>query len=103
MKKLLHIFSVFVSAALLVYGAFVTVDCVRLYRAKKVKSPLITVQIIEREDCLQFCGVGYTVNYHIKKIPTESGFSDKSENESGEICGAQFKMFDKILFWTWIE
>ena len=102
MKKFVRIPIIIISSAVLLYGVFVSVDCVRLYNADESKSPLIITQSTKiQNDEVKYIGLGYTVTYRTKvEIPTEE---NESSNANYDICGAEFRLFDEILLWAWIE
>lgn len=101
MKKLVRILIIIISSAILLYGVFVGVDCVRLYNADESKSPIIITQPTRiQDDEVKCSGLGYTVTYQTKaEISTEE---NESLNAIYDICGAEFRLFDKILLWAWI-
>lgn len=102
MKKISRILIITISSAVLLYGLFVGIDCVRLYKAETSKAPVIITQPTEIEnDTVKYTGFGYTITYRTKaEIPTEE---NESRNANYDICGAEFRLFDKILLWAWIE
>ena len=79
------------------YVLFVTVDCVRLRYAKSGTKPLITISLGETENGNVYNGLGYSVRY----------YTDKKQKSSDLILircyGAEFRLFDKILIWAWVE
>lgn len=76
---------------LIIYFIFVTIDCIRLRNAKVDTKPFITISLAEYENGNKYMGLGYSVKY----------YKDKQDNENG--YGAEFRVFDKILIWAWIE
>ena len=102
MKKFVRILIIIISSAILLYGLFVGIDCVRLYNADESKSPIIITQPTKiQDDEVKYSGLGYTVTYQTKaEISTEE---NESNNANYDICGAEFRLFDKILLWAWIE
>lgn len=102
MKKLIKPLVIIICSLILAYGLFVGVDCVRLYNADESKSPIIITQPTKiQDDEVKHTGLGYTVIYKTKaEIPTEE---NESNNAIYDICGAEFRLFDKILLWAWIE
>ena len=101
MKKFVIILIIIISSAVLLYGVFVGVDCVRLYNADESKPPIIITKPTKiQDDEVKYTGLGYTVIYKTKaEIPTEE---NESKNAIYDICGAEFRLFDKILLWAWI-
>ena len=102
MKKFLRVLVIAISSAILLYGVFVGVDCVRLYNANESKPPMVITKATQIEDCsIKYTGLGYTVTYQTKVgISTEE---NETLNAINDICGAEFRLFDKILLWAWIE
>lgn len=82
---------------LAIYISFVTVDCVRLRNAKTGTKPFITVSLAEYENGNKYIGLGYSVKY----------YKDRNIDINGNILemgyGAEFRLFDKILIWVWVE
>ena len=100
MKKFIRFLIIIISSAVLLYGVFVGIDCVRLYNADESKSPLIITQPTKiQDDEVKYSGLGYTVTYDIKEDIKEENVS---LNTVYDICGAEFRLFDKILLWAWI-
>ena len=101
MKKIFRNLIIIISSAVLLYGVFVGVDCVRLYNADESKPPIIITKPTKiQDDEVKHTGLGYTVIYKTKsEIPTEE---NESSNANYDICGAEFRLFDKILLWAWI-
>lgn len=105
MKKILRVLFIFISFAVLLYGLLVGIDCVRLYKAGESNKPLITTNETRKEDYCKYEGLGYTVTY---KIDHEKAVASKEEGKQNSypgshIYGAEFRLFDKILLWAWIE
>ena len=105
MKKFLRALVITISSAVLLYGVFVGIDCVRLYKVGESENPLITVNEIRGEDYWKCEGLGYTVTY---KFDPEKEISSEEEGKQNaypgsHIYSAEFRLFDKILLWAWIE
>ena len=90
-KKIAIVLAVIISA----YFLFVAVDCVRLMSAHKETKPFVTVSMAQYDDGNGYVGLGYSVRYRDK-------ITADSDNTDG-ICGAEFRLFGKILVWAWIE
>lgn len=90
-KKIAIVLAVIISA----YFLFVAADCVRLKSADKETKPFVTVSMAQYEDGNGYVGLGYSVRYRDK-------ITADSDNTDG-ICGAEFRLFGKILVWAWIE
>ena len=73
MKKIARIFIIAISSAVLLYGLFVGVDCVRLYNADISEPPIIITQPTKfQDDEIKYTGLGYTVTYKVnEEIETE--------------------------------
>ena len=105
MKKILRLMIIIISSAIILYGLFVGVDCVRLYKVGKSDKPLITINEVRGEDYWKCEGLGYTVTY---KFDPEKAKVSEEEGELNDYPGcciysAEFRLFDKILLWAWIE
>ena len=102
MKKIFRVLIIIFSSAVLIYGVFVGVDCLRLYNADESKPPIITLSPTKIEnDTVKYTGLGYTVTYRT----TAEAETEKNESHNAicDVCGAEFRLFDKILLWAWIE
>lgn len=80
-----------------VYALFVTTDCIRLRYAESGTKPFITVDFEETENRDAYTGLGYSVRYYTDRYTDENGVAAES------YYGAEFRLFDKILIWAWIE
>ena len=82
---------------LIIYFLFITIDCIRLRNSKNATKPFITIGLAEYENGNKYIGLGYSVKY----------YKDKQENKNGNIVengyGAEFRLFDRILIWAWVE
>ena len=102
MKKFVRVLIIIISSAVLLYGVFVGIDCVRLYNADESRPPIVSTQPIKMQgNEIKYTGLGYTVTYKINE-ETEAEEND-SLNAIYDICGAEFRLFNKILLWAWIE
>lgn len=105
MKKGIKAFIVIVVALFVCYVGFVVIDCIRLQITKFDTKPLIVIS--EELECYdertceyynKYKGLGYSITY--------SYYIDESsaENNIGvDANGAEFRLFDKIMIWAWIE
>ena len=82
---------------LILYVLFVTVDCIRLRYAKNGTKPFITISLGETENGNIYKGLGYLVRYYINETQKSSDLI------LARIYGAEFRLFDKILIWAWVE
>lgn len=80
-----------------VYSLFVATDCIRLRYAESGTKPIITVSLAEYENGNKYTGLGYSVKYYADRYTDENGVAVESN------YGAEFRLFDKILVWAWIE
>ena len=87
MKKLLTV----IAALIVLYTAFVTADCVRLGFSEAFTEPFVTVDCSESENRVRYTGLGYYVEYYR---------NDRTDNDC---YGAEFRLFDKLLIWAWVE
>ncbi len=79
------------------YILFVTAECVRLGNAYIEAKPIITVTSAESENRSKYTGMGYSVVYYKDKQ------LNADRNIVENIYGAEFRLFDKIMIWAWIE
>lgn len=105
MKKILRVLIIIISSAILLYGVFVGIDCVRLYKAGESNKPLITINEFRGEDYWKCDGLGYTVTYKFDPEKAVAFEEEGKENAypGSHVYSAEFKLFDKILLWAWIE
>ena len=105
MKKFLRALVITISSAVLLYGVFVGVDCVRLYNVGESEKPLITINEVRGEDYWKCDGLGYTVTYKFDSEKAVAFEEDGKENAypGYHVYSAEFMLFDKILLWAWIE
>ncbi len=80
---------------LAIYILFVTIDCIRLANANSETKPMITVRSAEDERRNEYTGLGYSVIYY------KDGQEGTDGNE--DIYGAEFRLFNAILIWAWVE
>ena len=104
MKKFGRIFLIIISSLILLYGVFVGVDCIRLYKVGESDKPLITIKETRKEDYCKYEGLGYSVTY---KFDSEKAVVPEERAENSypglHVYSAEFRLFDKILLWAWIE
>jgi len=96
MKKVLKILGIVLISLIFIWCLYITVDAIRLRTMKLGLEPLITLERIEEDTKLYYKGLGYSVTYHVE---TEQDY----DLILIAINGAEFKLFDRILIWTWIE
>ena len=104
MKKFVRLLIIIFSSLLILYGLFVGVDCVRLYKAGESNKPLITIKETRKEDCCKYEGLGYSVTYKFDPEKADASEDNQSNNyPGGYVYSAEFRLFDEILLWAWIE
>ena len=105
MKKIIKPLVIIICTFILDYGVFVGVDCVRLYNVGESNEPIITINETRKEDYCKYEGLGYTVTYMInsEKEVVSEGNGELNNYPGSHIYGAEFRLFDKILLWAWIE
>ena len=86
-----------IAILLIIYVLFVTVDCIRLKKTQTETKPFITISYAEYENGNKYNGLGYSIKYY-KDKPI-----DTDDNIEKNIYGAEFRLFDKILIWAWVE
>ena len=100
MNKILKRILIVLGIVIICYISFVTVDCIRLKNSKRGTKTLITISEYETDSRTGYKGLGYTIEYYV----------DKDEQKEGDMTyinvygyGAEFRLFDKIMVWAWIE
>ncbi|MCR5206664.1 MAG: hypothetical protein K6E47_16665 [Lachnospiraceae bacterium] len=93
MKKILII----LLAIIVLYSAYVTVDCIRLRKSASYTPPLITLVENKTENEAKYTGLGYSVVYYVDSHTDEKG----NVNIKGH--GAEFWLFGSVKVWYWEE
>ena len=88
-KKVLMVIGIILA----IYILFVTIDCIRLGKTDSETKPIITVSSAENENRSKYTGLGYSVVY----------YKDGQDKITENVYGAEFRLFDKILIWAWVE
>ena len=102
MKRILRNILIAILVAALLWLIFVTIDCLRLRNSKYYTYPLINLKQEVNLERVTYTGLGYTISYiQNKQIIHEPG-SDAIASGIGA-CGAEFRLFGKILIWAYIE
>lgn len=96
MKKVFKILGIVVLCVILIWCLYVTIDAIRLRTIKYGARPLITLESIDDDTKLYYKGLGYSVTYQVE---TERDY----DLVLIKVYGAEFRLFDKILIWAWIE
>lgn len=96
MKKALKIIAI----VLLSFTLYITIDCIRLRNAEIGTKPFITVSMAEYENGNKYIGLGYSIKYYKDRQKLIDGGIEKIVERG---YGAEFRLFDRILIWAWIE
>lgn len=96
MKKVLKVLGIVVLCVVLIWCLYVTVEAIRLRTMKLGLEPLIALERVEDDTKLYYKGLGYSVTYQIHK-------KQNYDLILTSILGGEFRLFDKILIWVWIE
>lgn len=84
-----------------VFAIFVAADCVRLNQSPRGTKPLITVGEEITENRVIYHGLGYSIHYYVDMSGTTEVDGAALAQQLG--YGAEFRLFDKIMLWAWIE
>lgn len=77
------------AACLLILAAgYICTESIRLRNSPCGTRPLITTGIEVTDRMEKYDGIGYSIGYH---------------TYDGKYYGAEFRLFDKLLVWAWIE
>lgn len=101
MRNKKKFFMVILAVLVVISFSYITVDCVRLYNAPLGTTPIVTVGTEQGENRLIYKGLGYSVGYYVDT----SGKTEAEVLTAAEPYGygAEFRLFNKILVWAWIE
>ena len=102
MNREVKITLIFVLIVISIWMVFVTTDCLRLRNSKYYTYPLINLKQEANLERVTYTGLGYTVSYIQNKEIIYTPGSDAVASGIGA-CGAEFKLFGKILIWAYIE
>ena len=100
MNKILKNILIALAIVVVVWVIFVTIDCIRLRNAKYFTYPLITLKQEANLERVTYTGFGYTISY-IQNRTLE--YHDGLSIQGIGACGAEFKLFGKMLVWAYIE
>ena len=100
MKKNKIMWIIILAIILIGYMGYVVTDSIRLRNSKLGTKPIITISEESTEDKLTYIGIGYSITYY-KNI-------DKIEENAMTLIeqlgyGAEFRLFNRILIWAWVE
>ena len=102
MRRILRNILIAILVIVLLWVIFVTIDCIRLKNSKYYTYPLINLKQEANLERVTYTGLGYTISYIQNKEIIYTPGSDTVANGIGA-CGAEFKLFGKILIWAYIE
>ena len=102
MNRVLKIALISILVLIFIWLVFVTVDCIRLKNSKYYTYPLINLKQDVTKDDVTYTGLGYTIKYIREKDVYYTPGSDAIITQTGA-CGAEFRLFGKILIWAYIE
>ncbi|MBQ8044272.1 MAG: hypothetical protein IJ272_09060 [Clostridia bacterium] len=102
MKRILRNIIIAILVVVLLWLIFVTIDCLRLRNSKYYTYPLINLKQDANLERVTYTGLGYTISYVQNKEIIHQPGSDAVASGIGA-CGAEFKLFGKILIWAYIE
>lgn len=92
MKNRIKAILIAIAVIIVVHAGFVTADCIRLESSEPGTKPLIITGMIKTDTRTEYSGLGYTVEYYSNGCNAEKPY-----------YGAEFRLFDKILVWAWVE
>ena len=96
MEKVLKVLGIIVLCVVLIWCLYVIIDAIRLRTMKLGPRPLVTLESIEEETKIYYKGLGYSITYQVE---TEREY----DMVKIRVYGAEFRLFDKILIWAWVE
>lgn len=100
MSKVLKMTLISILVLIVIWVAFVIIDCIRLRNAKYYTYPIIKLKQEANLERVTYTGLGYTISYMQNNTLTY----DKGVSLHGiGVCGAEFRLFDKFLVWAYIE
>lgn len=100
MNKVLKNIFVSIIIVLVLWCVFIIFDCLRLRNAKYYTYPIITLKQDVSLERVTYTGLGYTISYiQNKTLNYQNGMSAVGIGA----CGAEFRLFGKILIWAYIE
>lgn len=67
---------------------YIGMDCFRLTMAEPGTKPLITIDVVETANQIEYKGLGYSVSYRYEDM---------------QISGAELWLFDSIFIWGYIS
>lgn len=85
---------------IVLYISYVSIDCIRLRNSKIGTKPFITISEKNIGNRITYNGVGYLITYY-KDTNVSAGKDGVSIEQLG--YGVEFRLFNKILIWAWVE
>lgn len=106
MKKKLKIFCIILAIIIGFFAIFITEESIRLNMIKGSKPLIVLDQTkcslscaeIGNEITIEYWGLGYKLNIRYYHSPESS-----EDNDVYIITSEEFRLFNKILIWAWIE
>ena len=102
MNRVLRSVLIAVLVVIALWVIFVIVDGIRLRNSPYYTYPLINLKQDANLEKVTYMGLGYTISYIQNKSIMYTPGSDVFASGVGA-CGAEFKLFGKILIWAYIE
>lgn len=104
LKKTLVVIAICIALCI----SYIIIDCVRLRYGESGTKPLITSYEEANDTRITYHGLGYSVSYYVSTEDVSGGNEDKILADAEDIIrktgyGAEFRLFDKIMIWGWIE
>lgn len=100
MNRILKNILICIAILIVIWSVFVTIDSIRLRNSKYYTYPLINVKQQAGLERVTYTGLGYTISY----IQNQTlNYHDGLSIHGIGACGAEFKLFGKILIWAYIE
>lgn len=101
MKKLLRfIFNILITIIVL-YSLFIFVESARISKKGFKTKPIILLEEKVKDNYIIYKGLGYTVKY--SPVDYDEDKLDLNNLDNAPHRSAEFRLFNKILLWAWIE
>lgn len=85
---------------ILCFAFLITIDGIRLRNSKLGTKPFIILDTKRIDNLIEYKGIFYAIKYYVN--PTDIYHDDKKLiEETG--YGAEFRLFNKILIWAYVE
>lgn len=86
---------------IIIYITFVVIDCIRLKNSVSYTKPFITIDEEITSNRTTYTGLGYSVSYYRDRQTVID--NDVVAIGGTGAYGAEFKLFNTILIWAWVE